>query len=329
MILLNAQDVQHCLPMDQAITAVKSAYVAYSSGLADAPLRSRLTVGPHEATCLFMPAYVQDPAGEALGVKIVSLYPGNPKLGLSFIQAAVLVLEATTGRPQALLEGSSLTAIRTGAASGAATDLLARQDSRIAAIFGAGVQGRTQLQAICTVRNINTAWIYDTDRDKAKSLIIELAGKGRIPNDLRMAISPEEAVLQADIICTATTSSSPVFEDRWLKDGVHINAVGAYTPTMQEIPPETVARALVVVDSRLASLAEAGDLIQPIQSGLISQEHVYAEIGEVISQGKLGRESENQVTFFKSVGLAVQDVITAQLVLANAIQLGVGQQIEW
>jgi ornithine cyclodeaminase/alanine dehydrogenase-like protein (mu-crystallin family) len=329
MLLLNSQDVQRCLPMNQAIEVIKSAYAAFSSGQAEMPLRSRLSVGPHEATCLFMPAYVQGPGGEALGVKIVSLFPKNPERGISFIQAAVLVLEPETGCPQALLEGSSLTAIRTGAASGAATDLLARHDSRIVAIFGAGAQGRTQLDAVCSVRDIHTAWIYDPDTVKVQAFIAEVTGKVAIPYDIRLASSPEQAASQADVICTATTSLTPVFEDRWLKDGVHINGVGSYTPQMQEIPPDTVVRARVVVDSRAACLAEAGDVIKPIQAGLISHDHLQAEIGEIINHSRPGRESESQVTFFKSVGLAVQDVMAAQTVLANAAQWGVGQFIEW
>jgi len=329
MLILPAADVRRALPMAETIAAMKSAYAALSSGKVEVPLRSRLPIPPHEAVSLFMPVFLQDESGEALAVKIVSLFPHNPGRGLPLIHAAVLVLEADTGRPLALLEGSILTAIRTGAASGAATDLLARPDSRVVAIFGAGVQGRTQLEAVCTVRKIETAWIFDSQAERSEGFIHEMAGQGPLHADLRAAHSPEQAVADADIICTATTSLIPVFADLHLKPGVHINGVGSYTPEMQEVPSETVRRALLVVDSRPAALSEAGDLIQPIRQGLISETHIHAELGEIVLGERPGRESETQVTFFKSVGVAVQDAAAARLALSNAQEMGLGQVVNW
>ena len=276
-----------------------------------------------------MPVYLQDDRGEALAVKVVTLFPHNSKRGLPFIHAAVLVFEPDSGRPVALLEGGSLTAIRTGAASGAATDILARSDSRTAAIFGAGVQARTQLEAVCTVRPIQTAWVYDPDLRRVETFIAEMAGRGLAPEDLRVADSPQTAIAQADVICTATSSSTPVFVDADLKPGVHINGIGSYTPEMQEVPPETVCRALVVIDSRSASLSEAGDLIQPIRQGLISSDHIHAELGEIVLGHRPGRGSPDQVTFFKSVGVAVQDAAAARLAINNAQKMRLGQEIEW
>jgi len=329
MLILSAEEVRKALPMAEAIQAMKRAYAALSDGRAEVPLRARLSIPPHEALSLFMPAYVQDEQGEALAVKIVSLFPKNPSRGLALIQAMVLVLEAETGRPQALLEGGTLTAIRTGAASGAATDLLARQDSRVAAIFGAGVQGRTQLEAVCTVRPIERVWVYDPNPQRLQAFVAEMAGRGAIPHDVRQALSPRQAVAEADVICTATTSLSPVFDDGDLKPGVHINGIGSYTPQMQEIPPETVKRARVVVDSRSACLSEAGDLIQPLQKGWISAEHIHAELGEIVLGRKGGRQSADEITFFKSVGIAVQDAVAAQLALKNADKMGIGERIKW
>jgi ornithine cyclodeaminase len=329
MLILTADAVRLALPMEMAIAAMKEAYAALSSGQAEVPLRSRLPIPAHEAVSLFMPVYLQDSSGEALAVKIVSLFPKNPERGFPMIQSAVLVLEADTGRPLALLEGGSLTAIRTGAASGAATDLLARPDSTIAAIFGAGVQGRTQLEAICTVRPIQIAWIYDQNREKAEAFIAEMTGKAGIPADLRVAVSSHQAVEAADIICTATTSLSPVFADQDLRPGVHINAVGSYTPEMQEIPADTVCRARVVVDSRLACLSEAGDLIQPIREGSIGEDHIRAELGEIVLGLHQGRENAAQVTLFKSVGVAVQDAAAARLALQRAADLHLGQTVPW
>ena len=329
MLILPADEVRLALPMDEAIAAMKQAYGALSAGQAEVPLRSRLAVPPHEAVSLFMPVFLQDQSGEALAVKIVSLFPHNPGRGLPMIQSAVLVMEADTGRPLALLEGSSLTAIRTGAASGAATDLLARPDSRTAAIFGAGVQGRTQIEAVCTVRPIQAAWIYDQNREKAEAFAAEMAGKGAVPADLRVAESPRQAVAEADVICTATTSLTPVFADQDLRLGVHVNAVGSYTPEMQEIPTETVCRAMVVVDSRSACLSEAGDLLQPIRQGSIGEQHIQAELGEVVQGSHPGRTSHSQVTLFKSVGVAVQDAAAARLALRRAAELHLGQTVPW
>lgn len=329
MLILNAEDVRRALPMKAAIEAMKQAYAALSDGQAEVPLRTRLPVSPHEGVSLFMPAYVRTKEREALAVKIVSVFNRNPQRGLPLIFAAVVVLEAETGRPIALLEGGTLTAIRTGAGSGAAIDLLARPEACTLAIFGAGAQGRTQLEAACTVRRIATVWVYDRDSQKAGAFIAEMAGRDPIPTDLRLAASPAQAAADADIICTATTSSTPVFEDADLKPGVHISAIGAYTPEMQEVPAETVRRAKVVVDSRPAALAEAGDLIQPLRQGLIREEHLYAELGEIVLGRKAGRQSPEEITLFKSVGVAVQDVLAAQLALENADKMGIGQRMQW
>lgn len=313
--------------MAETIAAMKHAYASFSSGKAEVPLRSRISIAPHDGSSLFMPAYLQHEAGEALAVKIVSIFPHNPTRDLPLIHAAVLVLEADTGRVLALLEGGMLTAIRTGAASGAATDLLARSESQVAAIFGAGVQSRTQLEAICTVRSIKTIWVYDPDQERLADFIQEKSGLGPIPSDMRSAGNPQQAVSQADIICCATTSPTPVFNDQDLKPGVHINGVGSYTPEMQEIPSKTVYRAVVVVDSRQAAMSEAGDIIQPIQEGRITEAHIYAELGEALTGDIPGRVDPNQITFFKSVGIAVQDAAAAQLALHNAQKMGLGRKV--
>ena len=329
MLILSKEEVWQALAMSETIAAMKTAFAAFSSGKAEVPLRNRLLIPPHEAVSLIMPAYLQEQDSEALAVKIVSVYPHNAAAGLPLIHAAVLVLEADTGRPIALLEGGELTASRTGAASGAATDILARKDSQVAAIFGAGVQGRAQLEAICTVRPIQTAWIYDQDQPQVSHFIEEMAGYGPIPADLRPANTPQQAVAEADIICCATTSQIPVFEDRHLISGVHINAVGSFTEEMQEIPAETIQRSLLVVDSRQAVLNETGDILKPLQSGLIDEGHIYAELGELVLGQKTGRKNASQITCFKSVGIAVQDAAAARLALQTAMHLGIGHQVKW
>ncbi len=327
MLVLTAADVRQALPMRDAVQAAKRAYAALSDGRAQVPFRTRLSVPPHDGLTLFMPAFVQDAAMEALAIKVVSLFPGNQAKGLAYIQAAVLVLQPDTGAAVALLEGSSLTSIRTGAAGAAAVDILARTDSRHLAIFGAGAQGRTQLEAACTVRQFQTIWIFDADPKRAADLIAQISGKHGIPQDVRVAATPQEAVRDADVICTATTSLTPVFHDGDLKAGVHISAIGSYTPEMQEIPADTIKRARVVVDSRDAALAETGDLIQPIRAGLFGKSHIHAELGEIVLGRRSARESAEEITYFKSVGVAVQDAVAAGLAVENARRLGIGQEI--
>ena len=329
MLLLTAEDVRKALPMNEAIEAMKGAYVSLSGGTAVVPLRTRLPIPNREALSLFMPAFVNSQEGDALAIKVVSLFPTNPSRGLAYIQAAVLVFDPETGRAIALLEGSSLTAIRTGAAGGAAIDLLARPESRVAAIFGAGAQGRTQLEAACTARQIETAFIYDGTPSKAQDFADEMRGRGAIPQDIRVAQSPREAIENADIVCTATTSSRPVFDDGDVKAGTHISAVGSYTPDMQEVPAETLMRARIFVDSRSAALGEAGDLIQPIRAGLFDETHICGELGEVLSGQLPGRRSQAEITYFKSVGIAVQDAMAARVALTNAHKMNIGTQVDF
>jgi alanine dehydrogenase len=324
--VLSKQDVQQAVPMREAIEIVKGAFAQLSAGKAVVPLRTQLSVDRHEGVTLFMPAYLSE--SDDLGVKIVSVFPRNLEAGWPTIFALVVVVEASTGRPVAVMDGTYLTALRTGAASGAATDLLARKDARVAAIFGAGAQARTQLLAVCEVRDVERAWVYDVNLQAAERYAQEMRGKGRVPTDLRIASSPVEAVRDADVICTVTTSNTPVFANEDLKPGVHINAVGSFTPEMQEVPEQTVARARIVVGSREACLAETGDLIIPIHKGLIAADDIYAELGEIAVGIKPGRESAEEITLFKSVGNAVQDVSVARAVLTRAETLGLGIQVE-
>jgi len=329
MLILNATEVRQALPMKTAIAAMKDAYASLSDGTAVAPLRTRLPIPSRDAVSLFMPAYMKKDSTEALAVKVVSLYPSNPPRGLAYIQAAVLVFDAETGRAIALLEGSSLTAIRTGAGSGAAIDLLARKDSKVVAIFGAGPQGKTQLEAACSARNIETAFIYNPTTVKAESFAEEMAGLGNIPKDIRVAKTSKEAIENADIICTATGSKKPIFDDKDVKAGMHISAIGAYTPEMQELPVETVARSQIVVDSRAAVRDEAGDIVKAMKAGLITEANIHAELGEIVLGIKSGRQSDDAVTFFKSVGNAVQDAVAAQVALENAHAMKLGVEVEF
>ncbi len=325
--ILSRDDVKRSVTMPQAIGAVKQAFISLAQNKAILPLRTQVPVKEYDGITLFMPAYL--PEIESLGAKIVSVFPKNANKNIPTIHALVIICEAKTGQPSAIMDGTYLTALRTGAVSGVATDLLARKEAKIAAIFGAGVQGRTQLEAICCVRDIQKVFVYDKKLERARSFAGEMENFGDpIPNDIMAVESPEEAIAEADVICVATTSSIPVFEDEHLKPGVHINGVGSYTPKMQEIPERTILRAKVVVDSLTASLDEAGDIIIPLKKGSIDESHILGELGRLASNLFSVRESEADITFFKSVGLAIQDLAVAGLALRKAEELGLGLDIE-
>ncbi|NIM90854.1 MAG: hypothetical protein GTO17_07895 [Candidatus Aminicenantes bacterium] len=325
--ILTREEVRQLVTMAQAIAAVKEAFLQLSAGKSILPLRTQVPVESQDGVTLFMPAYLS--TSDALGAKIVSVFPKNVNKDLPTIHALMVLVNPETGQPAAVMDGTYLTALRTGAASGVATEILARTEASAAAIIGAGIQGHTQLEAVCTVRTIKKAWIYDSRLEAATAYAKAMKKQGGpIPADISVADSAAQAVREADIICAATTSTEPVFEDEDLKPGVHINGIGSYTPEMHEIPSQTVARSKVIVDSRSASLAEAGDLIIPMKAGLINEEHIHGEIGE-IAAGKIpARESDDEITFFKSVGLAVQDVAVGELIRRQAERLGMGKEVE-
>jgi ornithine cyclodeaminase/alanine dehydrogenase-like protein (mu-crystallin family) len=331
VLILTANEVRQSLPMPRAIESMKQAFAALSSGRAVVPPRTHLAVPQHSGICLVMPSLVHgaEESNTALAVKVVSVFDKNVEKGLARIQAAVLVVDPATGRPEALLEGATLTAIRTAAASGAATDLLARRDAHVLAILGAGVQARTHLEAVCAVRPISEVRIYSRRPAAVDSLIAEFAAKKEGGIRLVAASSARQAIEQADIICATTTSATPVFDDAHVALGTHINAVGSFTPQAREVPGETVVRARVFVDSRPAAWHEAGDLIQPLNAGLIDRDHILAELGELVLGVVAGRTDDGQITFFKSVGLAVQDALAARCALDTARRLGLGRSIEW
>lgn len=313
--------------MAEAIDIVKEAFIQLSAGEAIVPIRTPIDVTSHNGVVLFMPAYLS--GSDALGMKVVSVFPDNARLNRPTISALLVINDAITGEPRAVLDGSYLTALRTGAASGVATQLLARPESEAVAIFGAGVQGRTQLEAVCEVRSIRRAWIYDVVRNAAERFADEMSLRGgRIPPDIRAASSPAEATRDADIVCTATTSPTPVIAEPDLKPGVHINGIGSFTPEMQEVDDATVQRALLVVDSREAAWAEAGDLIIPRNKGFIKESDVCAELGEIAMGQQSGREDKDQITFFKAVGSAVQDVSVANYLIRKAEREGLGTTAE-
>ena len=311
--------------MAEAIRAVRQAFVELSAGRATMPVRARVDVPRRSGISLYMPGYLAD--GHQLATKIVSIFPENLTRTppLPTIHALVVVLDPDTGLPAGALHGGVLTAIRTGAASGVATEELARPDVRTAGVLGAGVQARTQLEAMVTARpGIESASVFDPRAGAAHAFAEEMTEALDIP--VRVAPSADEVVAGSEVIAEATTSNTPVFSDAALREDAHLNAIGSFTPEMQIIPEATVVRSAVVVDHRESCWEETGDLIQPRDRGLITEDHVLAEIGE-IAAGSAPRPGHGP-TLFKTVGTAVQDVAVGAAALARAEAQDLGTLVE-
>lgn len=303
MLYLSERDVERILTMKEVIDAVEEAFKALARGRVKLPLRTRIRSLTRDGDILSMPCLVED--FNLYTNKIVSVYPKNAELGLPTIHALIIAVDAVKGVPIGVIEASYLTALRTGAVSGVATRYLSRKDSEVLAIIGCGFQARTQAMAVKDVRDIDKIYAYDIVAERAEKFAGEMSR--RLGVEIEVVNTAREAVENADIICTATTSSTPVIRREWIKPGVHVNAIGAYTPEMREIDTETIIDAKVIVDMREAALSEAGDIIIPIREGRYSEDKIYAELGEIVSGVKPGRTSDDEITVFKSVGLALQD----------------------
>lgn len=315
--ILSAADVRAALPMSKAIAAMRHAYGQLSAGKAIAPPRQH--INSDKGITLIMPAYL--PENSEFGIKVVSVYDENPDINLPRITAAVLVLDPVTGLPKAFMDGTSITAIRTGAGGGVAADLLARHNAKKVGLFGAGVQARTQLQAVMNVRDITCVNLISRTQSSAQQLASEIATWDDAP-EVNLTSTPHEVVMDADIVICATTSASPLFDGNDLKAGTHITAVGTFVPEKREVDTTTIRRAnRIVVDSREACSEEAGDLIIP-------NTEADAEIGEIVNGNKPGRQADDEITFFKSVGVAVQDAVAAAAVLKEAENQDLGILVE-
>jgi ornithine cyclodeaminase/alanine dehydrogenase-like protein (mu-crystallin family) len=321
--IISARDITRCIDMQESITAMAEAFRAVSAGEAVMPVRTSLAVDDH-GVALFMPAYL--PGCGQISLKTVMAFQDNPRRGLPAIHALVQLFNAATGQPLALIDGEQLTALRTGAASGLATQLLAADSAESVAVIGAGVQGRTQLEAVCCVRKIKRAYVIDLSREAMELFAREMSSR------LSLEVLPATVDIlgEVEIICTATASRTPLFSHALLKPGVHINAIGAFRPEMCEIPPETVKQARVFVDQRAACLQEAGDLIQPLAAGLIDESHIRRELGELLvdAGSAKGRQNDEEITLFKSVGIAAQDLVVASLIYARASEGNIGTEVQ-
>lgn len=326
MLILNRSDVRSVASMEDAIALMKTAFRELTDGRAISPLRLPIEVDAATRT-LFMPASV--PGADALGLKVVSVFGRNPDRGLPTINAVVTLIDRETGVPLATLDGGYITSLRTGAVSGAATDLMARPDAKVLVVIGAGVQGVTQAAAVAAVRDIERIIVVGRRQaglDWYKATIDR--DWPALSDRIKLTTDVAGSVRQADVICTATSSSTPVFDDADVQDGTHINAVGAFTHEMQEVPSATVARARVVVDNFEAAYAEAGDLVVPVNEGLVTASHYRRELGHIVAGSESGRESDSEITFFKSVGNAVQDLVVARMAVDRAREQGLGVEID-
>jgi len=325
--VFTAQDIDRALSMAEAIEVVKDAFIQLSLKKAQSPVRTSLTLKEPGEAALIMPAYLGET--RALGAKMVTVLPWNPRANLPAVQGIVFLFDAATGSPMAVLEGTHLTRFRTGAASGAATQVLSRPDSRSLAVFGAGGQAFFQAKGVLAARRIERIRVFDLLPERADELIETLRADASCRKiELLRAGTPAEALEGAEIVVTATTSSRPVFDGKLLKEGMHINAIGSFKPEMQEVDEETIRRVRIFVDSLEACLEEAGDLIIPLKKGVIQKADILAELGEVAAGKKGGRGSVREITYFKSVGNAVQDVSVAQAVYRRGGEKNLGQEVE-
>jgi ornithine cyclodeaminase len=308
---LDAATLRKTVAIADLLDAVEAAYRDVAHGRDRSPLRSRVPL-PAGGDLLLMPG-VRD-GGAGASVKIVTVVPDNPARGLPTIHALVLWLDALTGEPRALLDGETLTAMRTGAASGVATRLLAREESRVLALFGAGGQAEWQLRCVAAARPIEEVRVVTRSAEARDAFAARMAGEMGLA--VHAMADPRQALTGADVVCCATTSTEPVFEADWVAAGTHVNGIGAFRRGMLEMPPPLFARAsLVAVDSRAAAAEEAGDLIAAIEAGMISDD-APIEIGTIERDWAQRRPAE-AITVFKSVGLAIQDVAATELAAAS------------
>lgn len=311
---LNEASVYRLLPMTKCIDLMAETFKTLAKGGAENPLRSLLRFPDGSGILGMMPAYLVSP--QTTGIKVVTVMPGNHGTEYDSHQGMVLLFEPEHGRPVAVVDASSITAIRTAAVSAVATQALARQDAARLAILGSGVQATTHLKAIQSVRKISEVRVWSRSRDHAESFVRDESENYDVP--LEVADTAEQAVAVADIICTVTLAREPILNGAWLKPGVHINAVGACFPTARELDTAAVVQSRLFVDSRESALNESGDFLIPKREGVIGEEHILGELGEVLLKQVAGRNSDTDITLFKSLGLAVEDLAAAHYVYQQA-----------
>lgn len=324
VLVLNQSDIAQLLPMRDCIDVMAAALSALARGDAILPLRQVLRLPDSKNAFAVMPAYLG--AAKAVGAKVITVFPDNHGTALDSHQGAVLLFEAEHGSLVAIMDASSITAIRTAAVSGLATRLLAREDAADVAILGTGVQARTHLGAMCAVRPVKRVRVWSRNSGTVREFADRESRRHVI--EVEPSRSAREAVEGAEIVCTVTATREPVLEGRWLADGAHVNAVGASLPFARELDTAAVARGRLYVDRRESTLNEAGDFLIPKREGAIGDDHIVGEIGELLLGRVPGRRTQEEVTIFKSLGLAVEDIAAASFVYERARTEGRGSRVE-
>lgn len=320
--IIKAGEIKQFYSMPKAIDAMGRAFASLSSGESYVPMRFVSKLPTNELIMLFKPAYVEKE--KRVTIKFLTQRESGAIPGIPTIQGIVWVIDSLTGEILSIMDGEYLTALRTGAASGLATRCFARKDAITLALFGCGSQGRTQLEAVVCEREIKKVLIFDTNEELAKQFISEMEKKFKLD---MVYTSDTTKLIEADIICTATNSNKPLFRRDEVKEGVHINAIGSFQPHMQELDPWIIKDARVFVDHAEPCLKESGDLLKPISEGIISENHIAGEIGDFLLNRISGRESEEQITIFKSVGVAIQDYAVATDIYNDSLKQGFGFEI--
>jgi alanine dehydrogenase len=323
-LLLTEDHVRSVLPMSDLVECMESALGRFSAGDVLQPLRTALLVGTQPNWFGLMPACIKQPL--AIGAKIVTVFNSNPARGLDSHQAIVVLLDPDTGTLQALMDGRYITEARTGAVSAVSVRHLARPEASTLAIIGTGVQARSHLEAFREVRPLRDVRVWSPKATSRERFVTEMQPHGGVP--IRATSTAEEAVRGADLIVLATSSQTPVVEMSWIAPGSHIVSVGAPRPNHREMDPALTARARLFVDSRTAALAESGDVVLGMSEGLFGPDHIVGELGELVLGRIDGRRSHDEITIFKSLGMAVEDVATADLVYRRALERGVGSRQE-
>lgn len=323
-LLLREGDVRKLLTMEETIGLMEEALRAFSTGGVVQPVRTAVPVRPHSGFVALMPAYLT--TQEALGAKAVTFFPENAQRGLPTHLAVILLWDSATGELVAMIDGRLITEMRTAATSAVATNALAKSAAATLAILGAGVQARSHMEALCLVRPLQRVRVWSRTAPRAEAFAHEMTERYRIPVEATDTIA--KAVENAEIITTVTSSRTTVLQGRWVSVGAHINAIGAPRPDWRELDTDLVARSRLFVDSRAGAMVEAGDILLPIREGAIADSHIRGEIGEVLAGTVSGRTGPNEITLFKSLGMAVEDVATARHVYEQARARGLGERIE-
>ena len=326
IIVLNHKEIEALLPMDECINVMSEVLSALARGEAHNPLRSVVRPPDTGHFLGLMPAY-RGGENPAYALKEVCIFPDNPTRGLDTHQGSVLLHSAETGELMAVMNGSAITAIRTAAVSGLATKLLARGDAKEVAIIGTGVQGRTHLQAMAAVGCFEHVRVCSRRRENAEAFAKELGPK--MPFTIEPVDDVNSAVESADVINTTTNAREPVLHRDWVKPGTHINAVGSSIPTTREIDTATMKASVLFVDRRESTLNESGDYLFAANEGAIGPDHIRAELGDILIGEQLGRRSPEEITLFKSLGIAVEDLASAQFLYKRALEKGVGTRIDF